>query len=260
MRLAAVSDIHFGSHPSAAEALAEACRRAAPDVLILAGDVASCPGDYPRDYGDLLRPLAPLPCAKLAVAGNHDVWSFGVNPLRTMDIFTRVLEDHGFHVLDTGPVVHGGVGFAGSMAWYDYSFYAPSIGLPREAYWEVKRQLWNDVRYARWGVPDAVVSERLLATLEEHLTEVEGSVEHVVAVTHHMPFREFLVVRDEVNWMLCQAFMGSDALREVLLRHPKVRTAIFGHSHERQSRVVAGIDAHNVAYVAEEPLVVIDLA
>ena len=76
MRIIATSDLHYNVRRSRAptEALAdEVCRRGG-DVLILAGDSAGA------DYGHLEKLFAlfeDFPGKRLAVAGNHELWTLG---------------------------------------------------------------------------------------------------------------------------------------------------------------------------------------
>ena len=48
---------------------------------------------------------------------------------------------------------------------------------------------------------------------------------------HHLPFREAVVQKHNPSWRFGNAFMGAAVFGEILQAEPKVRMAIFGHSH-----------------------------
>lgn len=274
MRLIATADLHYEmtEYHSRVESLAaEMCRQEA-DVLALAGDL------FALDAAILegcLRLFAGFRGQKVLIAGNHDLWT------RTGDSFDlydrtipQVASACGFHDLDAGPKIVGDVGLVGTVGWYDYSFRDESLGIPRRFY-EHKagpgyalrdpslqhlidpleslparaldaRSYWNDGRMIRWSLDDRRFSQLTVERLEAQLAAVEPQVRTIVAITHHLPFRQMLHRKSDPTWDFGNAFLGSDALGETLLRHPKVSHAIFGHSHARDRARVGHIDAINV--------------
>jgi len=56
-------------------------------------------------------------------------------------------------------------------------------------------------------------------------------VDDIVAVMHHVPFREALKIKKGPSWRFGNAFMGAEVFGEVLAAEPKVHLAIYGHSH-----------------------------
>ncbi len=133
MRIAAVADLH---HEEATrgrvEAVAEAICGAEADVLVIAGDLAASGW---RDVGEVLALFSDFRGPRLMVPGNHDLWEHEP-PFDTWRVYEEILpaiaSEHGFHYLDSEPLVLGGIAFVGCMGWYDYSFRqraAPREGL-----------------------------------------------------------------------------------------------------------------------------------
>jgi predicted phosphodiesterase len=121
MRIAAVSDIHFPMvGKRRLQQFAAACEQHEPDVLVLAGDLTAF---SLADFGRVLRELCRVAEVRLAVAGNHDIWTHAGR--QTLRRYTHgipaLCERFGFQLLDSGPVLVGDVGFVGCLGWYDYS-------------------------------------------------------------------------------------------------------------------------------------------
>ncbi|GAG29245.1 unnamed protein product, partial [marine sediment metagenome] len=179
-----------------------------------------------------------------------------------------VCRGHGFHLLDSGPVLVGEVALVGSVGWYDYTFKDQTLNIPlrfyeaklapgaaarRETYTHLVdghgdltpemleiSTYWMDGVRVRLPVSDIEFTERLVARLRTHLEEVKDSARTIVAVLHHLPFAELVKRNLGVgNWQFANAFMGSERFGELLLESPKVRHAFCGHSHS-PSRVTHG--------------------
>jgi len=133
MRICAAADIHYPrTGPGRCEAIAERMCGSGADVLVLVGDLATGRGQHHRK---LLRLFRSFTGPKLLVPGNHDLWSTG----RRLDAWQRyhvvlkhIAERSGFHYLPGNPTVINGIGFVGTIGWFDYAFrqvQAPEAGL-----------------------------------------------------------------------------------------------------------------------------------
>jgi hypothetical protein len=241
VRIALTSDIHVDmAGPAVTEALCAQLRRLVPDVAIVAGDVAT-PVPMWRETMEALRACVPR---LVVVAGNHDVWRTPEEAeaqVGSWDKLDRYLPEAaraaGVDLLDAGPVEIDGVGFVGTMGWFDYSTRDPLLDADLEAYrtgrWRGLR--WNDHRHAAWRRPDgtpqqdgevaAVLRDRLRAQLRD------TRARRVVAVTHVLPFAEQVVQRPLEGWQYANAFMGCLGLGEVLRGAPRLVLAVAGHTH-----------------------------
>ncbi|MGQ9630724.1 MAG: hypothetical protein ACUVXI_10485, partial [bacterium] len=193
----------------------------------------------------------------------------------------------GFHYLDGHPLVHDGVGFVGSIGWYDYSFreldppFAEDteilrIGPKRELEgisWSdltdadyARKELfyfyrgngmrvrWNDRLYVRWNLSDEEFLEENLAELEGHIEGIYPEVRSIVAILHHLPFEEEIIRKpQDPGWTFCNAFMGSSKLGELLLRYEKVRHVLVGHAHRRNHLAMGHIDVLNSSFDHRDP-------
>ncbi|MFZ5481495.1 MAG: metallophosphoesterase family protein [Myxococcota bacterium] len=234
MRIAVTSDVHVDSNGEVVlEALASRVRVIAPDVLVVAGDIATGPVTY-------LKTLLALRAAAgevVVVAGNHDVWSSpaqvaaGMDAWKRLDVLLPALcREAGVHDLDAGPVELGGIGFAGTIGWWDLSLRDPDLEVGDAygtgVYGGVR---WLDHTLAAWGAAPEVVSERLRARLADQLAALR--TDRIVAVTHVLPFEAQVHRASRPVWRFLNAFMGSVALGEVLRADPRVVLAIAGHTH-----------------------------
>jgi len=126
LRLCAAADIHYPrAEPTRCEGVARAMCESGADVLLLVGDIATGPAKH---YRTLLRLFEGFSGPKLFVPGNHDLWSIARRPgtrRRYRETLRHIVERYGFHYLPGNPLVHDGVGFAGTVGWYDYSFRQP---------------------------------------------------------------------------------------------------------------------------------------
>ena len=73
MKIAFISDLHVDSLPEPSHivyAIRNRLLAIGPDVFIIAGDVAA----HSQLFENTLRAFSELPCEKLLVPGNHDIW------------------------------------------------------------------------------------------------------------------------------------------------------------------------------------------
>ncbi len=282
MRLAITSDIHIDLNGHAVlDALCARVRAVQPDVLIVAGDIATGATTF------LSTLLALRPCAPelLVVAGNHDVWtspgarSQGIDSWAWLDkLLPALCVEAGAHLLDAGPVVLGKVGFAGSLGWYDLTMREHLLDVPPDAYATGRfgGLMWNDHRFAFFddGAGRAlacdVVAERLRARLLDHLAALDCS--RVVVATHTLAFERQVFRKERDAWRFVNAFMGSLRTGELIAADRRIELAIAGHTHipsdQRIGRVRALVSplgykkewrAPDVVGAVEKALAVVDL-
>lgn len=226
--------------------MAEAVRRAEPDVLVVAGDITA-------DDDLLERSLAALRSSAteaVFVPGNHDLWVGKQGPSsreRYERIVPRRAQAAGFRTpFDETPTELFGHRFVGVTGWYDYSLRNRSMDetFTREAYVRGRFGLlqWADKVRIRWPGDDGVLLDdpgictQHAASLERQLAR-PGDLP-IVVVTHHLPFIELCTIRQSVPWDFLNGFMGSARLGALIAADPRVRLTVSGHTHFAKDVVV----------------------
>jgi predicted phosphohydrolase len=274
MRLIVTADLHYNIVRSMAPTrrlAAEVCKEAA-DALIIVGD--TCGKDV-SILGECLRLFDGFRGRRMLVAGNHDLWTDGADSLvRYERELLEVCRECGVHYLDDGPLVLEGVGFVGSVGWYDYTYRSAKLGVPLRFYqakmgpgaaanlpdfWhlvmdheDVSREAlgiatqWMDGQFVHLPFSDLDFTRILVEKLERHLGEVSERCDQIVAAIHHIPFAEILDPKKSPMWQFGNAFMGSELFGDLLLEWPKVRHVFCGHSHQVRRMQVRHISVTNV--------------
>lgn len=257
MRIAFTSDLHT-DHDAANRLvwheMVALLRDLAPDVFICCGDVAA----DEQQFGMTLMALQHLPCPKLLVPGNHDIWvrqaswvARGITSQRKYyHLLPALCREAGVHPLWLAPYILDNVGFCGSLGWYDYSLRNEALdaSLTRDDYrrktWQ--QHVWNDRRFVHWlaaeradgsrpRVSDAGITAHMVRALTQQLHDVAPQVQQIVGVTHMLPFRSMLQYRHEPRADYGKAFMGSVLFGEAFQAFPKVTLVLAGHTHHRVS-------------------------
>ncbi|OQZ06765.1 MAG: hypothetical protein B6D36_03345 [Planctomycetes bacterium UTPLA1] len=260
MRIIVTSDLHYNVARSKAptQAIArEICKRGG-DCLLFVGDLA---GADLAILDEVLALFEPFRGIKMAVAGNHELWTFGGGDSldRYENEVAGAFARNGVHYLDAAPLQVGHVAFAGNVGWYDFSFRPSSMRIPLRfyrhkvapgaaAYFEKHRHLlerdddvpaasrevtsrWMDGERVRLPISDVEFTQRSANRLREHLEAVEQKAERIVVAVHHLPFAELVPPTILPNWAFAGAFLGSDLLGETILDFPKASHVFCGHSH-----------------------------
>ena len=262
MRIGVTSDIHTDisrANRRVAKHLADAARCADLDILVICGDISPDIMTLSKTLS-AFRDIGPK-CRKLFVAGNHDIWLMHLRRIATShdkySLITTICKEHGFHHLGDSPVVVGQVGFCGTIGWYDYSYKQDKYPVSEKSYMRktLGGAVWNDVNYAKWNGSDPEIASRFERELQEQIDSIRDRVSRIIVVTHHVPFRECVIYRDELPWDFFSAFMGSAGLGEVCFSEPLVTHIFFGHTHSEFFKTVRGIRAvcSPVGYLTDPP-------
>ncbi|MDT2759948.1 metallophosphoesterase [Enterococcus xiangfangensis] len=119
----------------------------------------------------------------------------------------------------------------GFNGWYDYSFSETKDPQQNRS---IKNIYWFDRIIERFS-DDQTVNQAILHQLREVLDDLAQKNYQVILATHFVPKAEF-VIRQSGNyqvWNKLNAFLGSQALGELLDQYPNIRQVVFGHTHRR---------------------------
>lgn len=216
-RVAAVGDLHYNGSDRSLLAQLEADVADKADALVIAGDLTT--HGQPDQIRGVAEVLARLDVPVVAVLGNHD------HEADRADENSRILCDHGVHVLDGETVEIEGIGFAGVKGFCG--------GFDRGA-------------LAAFGEP--LIKEFVQAALDESL-KLENAIRQLetpvkVVVLHYAPISETIEGEPEVIW----PFLGSSRLLQAIdTLQPDV--VFHGHAHHGsfQGRTPRGVPVFNVS-------------
>jgi Icc-related predicted phosphoesterase len=218
VRIAAVSDVHYGKHSQGTlqPLFTQIAERA--DVLVLPGDLTDYGlADEARVLARDLTAVAKIPI--VAVLGNHDFESD-----QSQEI-AGILTEAGVHVLDGDAVEVHGVGFAGVTG------FAGGFGRGTLGPWGER---------AIKGFVQEAVNEAL--KLESALARLKNPTR--IAVLHYSPIRATV----EGEPLEIFPWLGSSRLEEPLTRF-QVSAVVHGHAHKGapEGNTATGIPVYNVA-------------
>lgn len=261
MRIIVTSDLHYNiarsKRPTRAVA-EEICRRGG-DVLVFAGDTS---GGHPSQFEEVFGLFEGFRGARVAVAGNHDIWVTGGDDSlhRYENELRAICSRSGVHYLDAEPYYANGAAIVGNMGWYDFSFRpsklkiplrfyqakiapgaaerlggyddlaTPSDDVPRDALNITTR--WMDAERVNLALSDVAFTHHLADTFRRHLEAASRRAEKICAIVHHVPFAELVPHSILPNWEFATAFHGSELFGEIILDFPKVRRVFCGHIHK----------------------------
>jgi len=219
IRLAAISDLHYGKGSQGAFQPLFADISEAADILLICGDLT----DYglPEEARLLAKDLnSSLKIPVVAVLGNHDYESG--QHLEVCDLLTTA----GVTILDGDSVEIRGVGFAG-VKGFAGGFGRGALGF--------------------WGEPavKAFVQEALDEALKLESALARLRTEQRIAVLHYAPIRGTVEGEPPVIF----PFLGCSRLEDPINRYPV--TAVFhGHAHNGtyEGRTSTGIPVYNVSH------------
>ena len=224
-------------------------------------DIVICAGDISPSIPDIVNTLERITDALSAseylfVPGNHDVWntetSIQDEPISKtkyeMDI-PDAIQRTKFKYLPSNPLImDDNIAFVGNIAWYDYTFQNPQW---KDVLKEKKvdyfgkvydGMVWNDAKYAKWGMPDAAVSAYLMEQLKHDFEKIQN-IPTKIAITHHIPFKAGVHYKNQIDWDYFSAFMGAARFGELFLEQG-VKLAIHGHTHFPLEYQVAGCQVY----------------
>lgn len=257
MLLAVTADLHYPKTSNySLTHLVQAIERHRPDVVVLAGDL----GDTSAYTSASVSFFRRLPCPKLVLAGNHDLYPdtglidptapnlLTSAPQQTLggtssaslwqgELRRQIEAQDGIWLEDT-VFVRSPVAIVGTIAWYDYSAADPELGYGPEVYAREKRFFSTDDRI-NWPWSDLEFADRVSRDFLHRLDEVAArpDVGHIVVISHVPILEEQLVRRPGVKyWGFSNAYFGNLTLGRQVIQRDKVCLVVSGHTHYSRRR------------------------
>ena len=243
MRVCCFGDIHYYGFRKDLERLARNVEGTylESDVVVIVGDLTSSGSfSHLEEVLSVVKEVVEsLPM--LVVPGNHDIYvtadevSRGINSPLKLSLFNELVERLGCIALMKSPYIINGVGFVGSIAWYDYSFAPEWLGLKINDFREKAfgLSIWADREFVKLPMSDEEFMLFLLNKFEEDIKKVYDRVDKIVTVLHHIPFRRLVHYKLRPEWDYFSTFMGSEAFGYVIRKYSgKVKLVLFGHQHD----------------------------
>lgn len=232
IRLVVTADLHY--EPARRQLYTDFAREVAaqqPDCFIIAGDV----GHPLRLFRRCLQLFRDLPCPKLLLAGNHDVYAGEYDSRRLWENeLPSVAREEGFSWLEAEAFRLGRLGICGTMGWYDYSSAAAHMDLDHHDYRRLKPLVNHDADYIDWPWSDRAMARYLRRSFSDRLAALHAdpAVDQIVVATHMPIFVEAIPDHPESSyWSLLQAYLGNLPLGESVRQDVKVSHVISGHIH-----------------------------
>ena len=238
MRIGFISDLHIDINAAypVMTMLEKTCQEQELNMLVIAGDVSETPDRTIAAVKNLQERLsADTNCRVCYVPGNHDMWNKNCPEKSTQQIAEAYEEDP--LCLAGGKVfLAGDYALIGDIGWYDYSFASPQYSRAELEGMQISGRTWQDKLFNRWTGDNAGQMRRSLERLRGAMEAAAlqyGREKKLIAVTHMLPVREFCVPETQKDWGFFNAFLGGEAIGDLLKEYP-VRFSVCGHVHYRK--------------------------
>ncbi len=263
MKIAFISDLHVDISPESFKLIDHIIGRLLaikPDMFIVAGDIAA----NTQKFEKTLNKFSSLSCKKLLVAGNHDIWIDSPSSLKRgihseikyREILPQICKRNDFLYLGLEPHLIDGIGFAGTIGWYDYTLrnkkYDSRFSIETYRNKQYNEKLtWSDRNFAYWmngsgkrRKSDEEVAQEMEDSLQKQISSLNHQgADKIIVVTHHVPFSKMLFYPNRLPFDFFSAFMGSEGLGNIILGERTVTHTICGHSHTKNSLKIGHVQA-----------------
>lgn len=227
MKLLFLSDLHIDNNEKITKTnlkrpLIDYIKKVNPEYLIMAGDLTGSM-EHSLEIIDLIEKETGV-LVKF-IPGNHDIWT---EKESSWTEYEKSKHHHSSLIEQPLELANDYV-VIGNMGWYDYSF-KPEFMNEEEVRMH-KGNLWNDAHYAKWGISDQELYQKMHASFKEQLEKYKNK--KVIFVNHFIPYIDFIVFKNDIWWNTANSFMGSENLGKLLDTYKNIEYVVFGHTHKR---------------------------
>ena len=222
-------------------------------VLAIAGDV----GHSEQGIYNILNHVRYLYEHIVIIDGNHEHYFSD----QYVTKFTKKVEKNITKTYDNitflngkNQVQIGDTVIVGVNGWYDWALMEPQYGFNfcQDAW----NRMMNDSRYIMFDDDNyndgpVVIAKKQAKQLKKLIKgfQDDKSVNKIVVMTHTAPFKELLIIKNEVDWDSLSASFGNSLMAKVVNedKNKKIKNWIFGHTHQRQDVQIGHIRYTNNA-------------
>lgn len=288
MRIAVFSDIHADINtaredPDFTPKLIAHLNEMDIDMLLVAGDISGSFSGIQSFFYDLQTVDVKY---RLFCPGNHDIWvnqaSFDGSLAKYYELLPELSRHFDWHYLPQNPLIIDGIGFVGTISWFDYSTRNPQFDdqINEESYQlkvnPISGSAWMDRYFAKFGnLSDRQITSQFNLDLQMDLKKLgitsntsiadEGNVSDIsprtkflvdnnpkeldtlIVSSHFVPFQEFIVYRGNLQWDYFSSFIGNLSLGQIINDIPSDlrRIACFGHTHSNKQMILpSGVEGY----------------
>ncbi|MSR30558.1 MAG: hypothetical protein EXR99_03540 [Gemmataceae bacterium] len=234
LKIGFTADLHQPITPAwMVEEIANQAADWGPEVFIIGGDLGESLQDFQRCLA-LFR--KKIPCPILVIPGNHDLWvrRFSDSKKLWFEELPETVSQEGCHWLEGNSFQVKGVGFAGTIAWYDYSAAGPTVSCSHLEFAQKKFDCNSDALLVDWEWSDPEFAHKVSSAFLGKLDKLEKDkeVSQVIVVTH-FPILPCQIHQDTeiMGWDFSNAYAGNLTLGKEVEKYSKVSHVLSGHTH-----------------------------
>ena len=212
------------------------------DVLLFVGDLSN---DmlYSLKILDAIDKRLELKKIIKFVPGNHDVaFSRGYGNIEIDSTEMLNLYNKSKFSLFEPLELSSNTVLIGGLGWYDYSYYDLFLGDMKEELgldYEfdkyvagLKYQYWFDGSRINFNDSDVNICGKENLRYGNLISNYKDK--DIFLINHFVPFYRYVKVdRSNEIWNICNAFIGSEELGDIIERNSNVKYVAFGHTHSR---------------------------
>jgi predicted phosphodiesterase len=241
MKVFVVSDIHIDYQENWEWVLNLSSEEYTHDILILAGDVT--------DQLELLERCFVLLTKKffkvLFVPGNHELWVSRDKGINSIEKYQKICVLAKEHDVSMKAFHFKSLSIIPLLAWYDFSFMAPSEQLMAG---------WADFRACSWP-DDLQPAEINDYFLKKNVHDLYTTNKTLISFSHFLPRIDLMPYYIPQSFRYIYPALGSYLLeKQVRVLNPDIH--VYGHSHVNRHVEIEGIKYINNAfgYPSEEQI------
>jgi putative phosphoesterase len=233
MKLGILSDLHIDNLSNiikrnvAENTLIDFIKNSDIDILLIPGDLSS-DWVYTVTLIDSIQDKTGVQI--YFVPGNHDLWHLKKETNKVIE----GLSHHPSVLINRFVTLNDNWDLYGALGWYDYSF--KSSFTTDQICERKKKSLWADSEFMNLEMSDKEFFQKQLNSWKGSFETHSGK--NTIFMQHFVPSDKFLTYKENSNdWNFCNAYIGSEKIRQFIESKNQIKVVPFGHTHNRFGEV-----------------------